>query len=156
MTSRHLPAMIAVVLAGASALVSVWWLCGGTWGLDSLGGALEQLARERSGVALALLAGVVVAKLGAVALAWSTTRPRVSPVLLRLATWGGAALAGYGLLLTGGSAVGLVIDGDGADRTALWWHAMLWDPWFALWGLVLALAGRGAARCAPCSSASVS
>ncbi|MGJ9422556.1 DUF3995 domain-containing protein [Aeromicrobium sp. CF3.5] len=146
MRSPNRAAALAMVLAGASAVVSMWWLCGGTLGLDALGGGLERLARERSVTALAALSMVVVAKLVAVVLAWSMTRSRVSPTLVRLATWGGAALAGYGLLLTAGSAVGLVLDGDGADRTALWWHALLWDPWFAMWGLALMVAGRSAAR----------
>lgn len=144
MRSSDRAAALAMGLAGASALVSVWWLGGGTFGLDALGGDLERLARERSVAALAVLSLVVVAKLVAVALAWSMTRPRVSPTLVRLATWGGAVIAGYGLLLTAGSVVGLVLDGDGADRTALWWHALLWDPWFATWGLALMAAGRSA------------
>ncbi len=145
-SSQHRYAVIAIALAGASALVSTWWLLGGTTGLDSLGGGLERMARERSAGALVALTAVIVAKLVAAALAWSLTRPRPPRSLVLLATWGGVALAAYGLLLTAGGAVGLIIDGavteGGADRHALVWHTVLWDPWFALWGVALALAGR--------------
>ena len=134
-------AAVAMALGVASALVSGWWLLGGTAGLDSLGGGLERLARGRSATALVVLTVVVVAKLAAVVLAWTLTRPNAPRPLVRLATWGGVALAAYGLLLTVGGAVGLVIDADGADRQALWWHTVLWDPWFAAWGVALALAG---------------
>lgn len=131
-----------MLLAAASALVSLYWLAGGTAGLDGLGGGLERLARERSTGALAVLAVVVAAKLVAVALAWRLTRPNVARPVLMAATWGGLALAVYGSLLTAGGAVGLVIDAGGADRHALWWHTTLWDPWFAVWGIALAAAGR--------------
>ena len=146
MTSSHRPAALAMVLAGASALVSLSWLAGATWGLDSLGGGLEQLARERSSTALVLLGVVTIAKVAAVALAWAMTRPRVARPLVHLASWGGGALAAYGVLLTAGSWVGLALDLDGADRTALGWHAALWDPWFAIWGVALLLAGRAVTR----------
>jgi hypothetical protein len=29
------------------------------------------------------------------------------------------------------------IGGDDVDREALWGHAVLWDPWFVLWGVLL-------------------
>jgi hypothetical protein len=44
------------------------------------------------------------------------------------------------------TAIGLVIQLDlvhpspTADHTALRWHAYLWDPWFLVWGLLLATA----------------
>ena len=133
-----------MALGVASVLVSGWWLLGGTAGLDSLGGGLERLARGRWATALVVLTVVVVvAKLAAVVLAWTLTRPNAPRPLARVAQWGGAALAAYGLLLTAGGAVGLVLDAEGADRYALAWHTALWDPWFAAWGIALALAGRG-------------
>ena len=146
MTTTDRAPAAAMLLAAGSAAVSVWWLLGGTAGLDALGGGLEQLARERSVGALTVLAVVTLAKVAAVALAWAMTRPVVAPPLARLAMWGGGALAVYGVVLTFGSAVGLVLDVDGADRAALWWHTLLWDPWFALWGLALMMAGRAALR----------
>lgn len=137
-------AAAATVLAGASAAVSAWWLFGGTTGLDSLGGGLEQLARERSAPALVVLTIVIIAKLLAAALACAMTRSWVARPWARLATWGGGALAVYGIVLVAGGAVGLVMDAEGADRAALWGHTLLWDPWFAIWGIALMLAGRGA------------
>ena len=37
---------------------------------------------------------------------------------------------------------GVVAHGRNADRTALAWHAFLWDPWFLVWGLLVAAALR--------------
>jgi hypothetical protein len=41
------------VLAFASAWVTAYWLLGGTLGLDTVGGEIEEQARERSTLALA-------------------------------------------------------------------------------------------------------
>jgi len=47
----------------------------------------------------------------------------------------------YGLALTG---VGLLVQAGAihapatADHRALAWHAYLWDPWFLVWGLLVA------------------
>jgi hypothetical protein len=61
--------------------------------------------------------------------------------------WSSWAEAGvltlYGLVFT---AAGLVIEigvvkaSKTADHHALAWHAFLWDPWFLVWGLLVALA----------------
>lgn len=45
-----LPAYLAAVLAFASAAVTLFWTLGGTVGLDTVGGHLEELARARSTV----------------------------------------------------------------------------------------------------------
>jgi hypothetical protein len=42
------PALAAAVLAFASAAVTAFWLLGGTLGLDTVGGEIEEQARERS------------------------------------------------------------------------------------------------------------
>jgi hypothetical protein len=26
------------------------------------------------------------------------------------------------------------------DRTALWWHLLVWDAWFLVWGVLLGVA----------------
>jgi hypothetical protein len=26
------------------------------------------------------------------------------------------------------------------DRTALWWHVLVWDLWFVVWGVLLGMA----------------
>jgi hypothetical protein len=57
-----------VVLALDSAAVSAYWTVGGTALLDTVGGAIESLAEDRSAPALLLGVGVVLAKLVAVVL----------------------------------------------------------------------------------------
>ena len=54
------PARAAAGLAFASAAVSCYWTAGGAFLLDTVGGAIEELARERSLGAVALGAGTVV------------------------------------------------------------------------------------------------
>ena len=47
-------------------------------------------------------------------------------------------LTAYGTLLTVVGvlvATGVVEAADDADHRAIAWHAFLWDPWFALWGM---------------------
>src|SRR6266496_651458 len=55
-------AYLAAGLAFASAAITAYWVFGGTALLDTLGGSVERLARDRSGAALALAAAVVVIK----------------------------------------------------------------------------------------------
>lgn len=140
----------ALTLGLAHAAVSLYWLAGGTALLDTLGGELERLTRERStgvliGLGLVAVVKVVVA-FAAPALA-GTVIPR-SPWHVwagrrwaRTLSWIAAAvLTSYGAVLT---VVGqLVVHGAihasaGADMVALRGHAYLWDPWFLLWGLAL-------------------
>jgi hypothetical protein len=54
-------AYAACALAWLSAVPSFYWALGGTAGLDTVGGAIEQLARTRdpAGIALGLGAGVL-------------------------------------------------------------------------------------------------
>ena len=144
-------AAIATSLGLASAAVSAYWALGGTALLDTVGGALERLGRERPpGVVVALWVIVVLKVLGAVAPlvfvgvgagqlpAWTKGRQ------MRLLGW----LAAIGLTLYGGvlTVVGLLVQAgvieaaDDADEHALAWHAFVWDPWFALWGVAFIVA----------------
>ncbi len=130
-------AAIATSLGLASAAVSAYWALGGTALLDTVGGALERLGRERPpGVVVALWVIVVLKVLGAVAPlvfvgvgagqlpAWATGRQ------MRLLGW----LAAIGLTLYGGvlTVVGLLVQAgvieaaDDADEYALAWHAFVW------------------------------
>ena len=66
------------------------------------------------------------------------------PRLIRVLTWVEAViLTGYGLILT---AAGLLVQTSligtpaNADHRALGWHAYLWDPWFLVWGVLVAAA----------------
>lgn len=138
------------MLAFASAAVTAYWLLGGTLGLDTVGGEIEEQARERSTLAIAVLAVTLVAKLAAgalaLALADSRTRGRRSVVILGLV--GGAGLALYGgvLVIAGAIAVAGVGESSGHDDYALRWHVFFWDPWFFVWGVALALAAARARR----------
>jgi hypothetical protein len=143
-----LPAVAAAVLAFASAAVTAYWLLGGTIGLDTVGGEIEEQARERTTLALAALTVTLVAKLAAVALALALadarTRGRRSVIALGLL--GGAGLALYGGVLVIGGAIALAGLGDSSDRDdyALRWHVFFWDPWFFVWGVALTLAALSA------------
>jgi hypothetical protein len=64
--------------------------------------------------------------------------------LVRVLAWIAAViLTVYGALLT---TVGLLVQADvihqsaSADHRALAWHAYLWDPWFLIWGVLIASA----------------
>jgi hypothetical protein len=144
-------AYTAAGLAFASAAISLYWTLGGTALLDTVGGALEELARERSAGAVALGTATVAAKLAAGALALALTRP-VRRLLARLATVGGVTLALYGGVLVAAGALVLAgaVEPDGeTDEYALRWHVFVWDLWFLVWGVALALAARRAVRRPP-------
>ncbi len=57
-------AYIAAGLAFTSAATAAYWLFGGTALVNTLGGSVKHLARDRSDAALALAAAVVVMKNG--------------------------------------------------------------------------------------------
>lgn len=140
-------AYAACALALLSAVPSFYWALGGTAGLDTVGGAIEELALSHDAKGVALGAGAGVVKLAGGLLALALVRPwgRVVPRRLRLgAAWGGSViLTLYGGLLVAVGALVLtgVIDPSGpVDRTALRWHVMLWDAWFLAWGLMLGAA----------------
>ena len=139
----YLAAALGIVYAG----VSAYWAVGGTGLLDTIGGSLERTARAGGTAVSATLWTVVLLKLigaglplAAVSCASVGGRPRV---LWRLAQLEAVVLVGYGLLLT---TVGLLVQAAvihrsaHADSRALAWHAFLWDPWFLIWGLAVALA----------------
>lgn len=129
------------------ATVSVYWGLGGTWLLDTVGGSLaEQGHAHNAGVVVAVW-GAAVLKLIAAALPVLALRGLSSPARTRavwLLSWIAAGvLTAYGLVLT---AVGLLVQtgvvhaSRNADHEALAWHAYLWDPWFLVWGLLIAAA----------------
>jgi Protein of unknown function (DUF3995) len=138
------------VLAFASAAVTAFWLLGGTLGLDTVGGEIEEQARERSAAAVAVLAVTLVAKLaaGALALALAGSGADSRRWLTTLGLVGGVGLALYGGVLVIGGALALAGVGDSSDRDeyALRWHVFFWDPWFFVWGVALAMAAVRARR----------
>jgi hypothetical protein len=140
-------AYAACALAWLSAVPSFYWALGGTAGLDTVGGAIEQLARTRdpAGIALGLGAGVLKVAGGLLALAlvrpWGQAIP--GRLLGGVAWAASVVLTGYGGLLVAVGALvlgGLISPAGPIDRTALRWHVFLWDLWFLVWGLLLGVA----------------
>ncbi len=73
-----------------------------------------------------------------------TLRRRPRRLTATLATVGGVLLAVYGgaLVAVGALVLGGAIDPSGpVDEYALRRHVLLWDLWFLVWGVALALAG---------------
>lgn len=139
------PAYVAAVLAFASAATTAYWVLGGTALLNTVGGYAEDLARTRSALALFVGLLVVGVKIVAGLLALALARPsaRFRRPLLLAGSAGGLLLIAYGGLLVAVGALVLtgIIRPDGAvDRRVLTWHVALWDSWFLLWGIALALA----------------
>jgi uncharacterized protein DUF3995 len=136
-------AYAACACALSSAAVSFYWVLGGTVGVGTLGGTLEELARagDARAITLGLAAGLLKAAGGVLALA--LVRPwgrRVPRRLLLTAAWGA-----YGAVLVAAGALVLseILDPAGlVDRTALWWRVLVWDLWFLIWGVLLGAAAR--------------
>ena len=141
-------AYIAAGLAFASAATTAYWLFGGTALLDTLGGSVERFARDRSSAAVALAAAVVVIKSGAGLLALLLLRPagRGSRMIVALdilaatvlCVWGGVNVLVGAVVLSG------AIERADVNRHALRWHVFVWDAWFLVWGVILAVAVVGA------------
>ena len=123
------------------------WGAGGLVGVSTLGGRIEELAlaRDPALIAMVWVTGVLKVLGGLLALAlvqpWGRRLPR--RWLLR-AAWGGAGLLTvYGLLqLTSVALVafGVITPTQPVESTVLRWRLLLWEPWFLLWGVLLALA----------------
>jgi Protein of unknown function (DUF3995) len=146
-TATNWPAYGAAVVAAVYAVVSFYWAFGGTAGIDTLGGRLEELGRNGDPTVLWLAGIAGVLKVGGVVLALALARPwgRVVPRrVLLVGAWAGAVvLVVYGGLYVVGGALALagVVEVAGAeDRAALWWHVLVWDLWFLAWGVLLGLA----------------
>ncbi|PLW74763.1 DUF3995 domain-containing protein [Streptomyces sp. SCUT-3] len=151
----------AAVVAVAFALVSFYWAAGGTLLLDTLGGTLEEMARERDGglIAVVWITGAAKAAGGVFALALVQRWGRVFPRLLMvLAGWGGSAvLIAYGGVLVAVQALvalGVVTPDSPPDWKPLLWHLFVWDMSFLVWGVFTAMATRHYVRSNPRRSAS--
>ena len=129
------------------AAISVYWVLGGTWLLDTVGGSLAKLGRAHSAGVIAAVWGAAALKLIAAVLPLLAVHHRGSSRrdhgLWVLAWIAAGVLIVYGLVFT---AAGLLVQTDvihassTADHRALAWHAYLWDPWFLIWGLLIAAA----------------
>jgi hypothetical protein len=149
-------AYAAAVVAFGFAAVSLYWTMGGHLLLDTVGGSIEEMARRGgpAAVALGLVATVLKTAGGLLALALVSSWGRVIPRVWLLAC---SAAASVVLVLYGGLLVivgALVLSGavhpaGAVDRTALRWHVLVWDLWFLVWGVLLALAAVAHWRGAP-------
>ena len=143
------PAVTAALLAFAFAAVSFYWAAGGSAGLDTLGGRIEELARARDPALVTATWVTGLAKVACGVLALALVRPwraRLGGRLLQLTAWiGAAALIGYGLLQVGSLllvALGLLEPAEPVEPAVLRWRLLLWEPWFLIIGLLLAQAAR--------------
>lgn len=145
-------AQAACVVGLLFAAVSVMWGLGVTWLVDTVSSELDDKARAGSVVPLIIAWAAAITKAIAAALPLLAVRGLSNPGwdrIVRVLAWIAAGfLTLYGVLLT---AAGLLIEAGvievaaSANHHAQAWHAYLWDPWFAVWGL-LALAALVRAR----------
>ena len=146
-------AYAAASVAFGYALMSAYWAVGGHALIGTIGGYVQQFA-HRGGALPALVAlAATVAKAAGGLLALALVRPwgRVVPRrwLLTGAAGASALLVVYGGLtvLLGALVLSGVIHPAGSvDQTALRWHVGVWDLWFLVWGILLALATAGSWR----------
>jgi hypothetical protein len=143
-------AYAAGFVAFAYALVSLYWAVGGHGLISTVGGYVEHFAHRRGALPVLAALAVAGAKLAGGLLALALVRPWGRVVPRRWLLPGSAAasvlLVVYGGLnvLLGALVLSDVIHPAGnADRTALRWHVGVWDLWFLVWGILLALATVG-------------
>jgi hypothetical protein len=152
-TGRAAATVTGYAAAGAAfayALVSAYWALGGHALISTVGGYAAQIAHQKGAapVLLALAAAVAKAVSGLLALALVRPCRRVIPRGWLLA---GSAAANALLVVYGGLNVllgalvlsGVIHPAGNVDRTALRWHVGVWDLWFLVWGILLALATVG-------------
>ena len=146
-------AYAAAVLAFASALMSLYWAAGGHALVSTIGGYVEQSARRGGALPVLVALAAALAKAAGGLLALALVRPwgRMIPRRWLLSGSAGASalLVAYGGLtvLLGALVLSGVIHPAGdVDRTALRWHVGVWDLWFLVWGILLALAIAGYRR----------
>jgi len=146
-------AAVAALLAVASAAVTAYWVLGGTALLDTVGGYAEDLARSVGPVPVLVGLLVVVVKIVGALVAAGLARPPVGEwsrrLLLVAGALGSALLVVYGglLVVVGALVLTDVLTPDGPiDRRALAWHVLVWDLWFLVWGMALAVATLRSSR----------
>ena len=153
MPAGTIAAYAAAAAAFGYAAVSLYWAAGGTLLLGTLGGTMEDIARRGGlpAVALGLTATVLKAAGGILALALVRPWGRIVRRKWRLtvAAIASAVLICYGAVQVGAGALvlsGAVHPRGAVDRDALRWHVALWDMWFLVWGLLLAVAVAAVVR----------
>jgi hypothetical protein len=143
-------AYAAAIVAFAYALVSLYWALGGHALVSTVGGYAEQFAHRGGALPVLIALAATLAKVAGGLLALALVRPwgRMVPRgwLLSGSAGASALLAVYGglnVLLGALVLSGVIHPAGSADRTALRWHVGVWDLWFLVWGILLALATVG-------------
>ena len=123
---------------------------------STVGGYAEHAAQRGGAGAVVLGLATVAVKVAGGLLALALVRPwgRVVPRvwLLIVSAAASALLVLYGALNVLAAVLVLadVIHPSGSvDRTALRWHAGVWDLWFLVWGILLAIAAVSCWRTQP-------
>jgi hypothetical protein len=127
------------------AAMSFYWAVGGRAGIATQGPTIRDLAEAREPwfVAVLWITGVLKVVGALLALARPTARRILRRPLLVLGWGAGVGMVLYGgvPLVVGGLALARVIGGtEPVDRPGLWWHVLLWDPWWMLGGSLFAAA----------------
>lgn len=146
-------AYAAAIVAFAYALMSLYWALGGHALISTIGGYVEQFARGGGALPVMVALAVTLAKVAGGLLALALVRPwgRVVPrgwlltgsagVSVLLVLYGGLNVLLGALVLSG-----VIHPAGSVDRMALRWHVGVWDLWFLVWGILLALATVGYGR----------
>jgi hypothetical protein len=149
-TSATVTAYAAAAAAFAYALVSAYWALGGHALISTVGGYAAQVAHQKGAAPVLLALGAAAAKAAGGRLALALIRPwgRVIPRgWLRAGSAGASALlvvyGGLYVLLGALVLSGAIHPAGSVDRTALRWYVGVWDLWFLVWGILLALATAG-------------
>ncbi len=143
-------AYAAAIAAFSYALVSAYWALGGHGLVSTVGGYAAQFAHREGAAPVLLALAAVAAKTAGGLLALALVRPwgRVIPRrgLRAVSAAASVLLIVYGAVNVLAAALVLssvLHPGGRVDRTALRWHAWVWDLWFLVWGILLALATIG-------------
>src|SRR5260221_7005596 len=143
-------AYAAAIIALGYALMSLYWALGGHALVSTIGGYVEQFARRGGALPVLVALAAALAKVAGGLLALALVRPwgRVVPRGSLLIGSAGAsvllvAYGGLNVLLGALVLSGVIHPAGSVDRTALRWHVGVWDLWFLVWGILLALATVG-------------
>ena len=140
-------AYAAAIVAFGYALVSLYWALGGHALVSTIGGYVEQFARRGGALPVLIALAAALAKVAGGLLALALVRPWGRMVPRRWLLSGSAGVSallvvygGLNVLLGALVLLGVIHPTGGVDRTALRWHVGVWDMWFLVWGILLAIA----------------
>ena len=143
-------AYAAAIVAFAYALMSLYWALGGHALVSTIGGFVEQFARRGGALPVLIALAAALAKVAGGLLALALVRPWGRMVPRRWLLSGSAGVSallvvygGLNVLLGALVLLGVIHPTGSVDRTALRWHVGVWDLWFLVWGILLALATVG-------------